>query len=146
MAEAKVSIRHMEPEDISGILEIDRKISGQSRAVTYKNLFGETIGGQIDISLVAWKDAQMIGFVLSYLTYVREKVTEVCVVQIFGVDPDYQGKGVAKQLFQKLLEECRSKGIKSVRVLVEERDNSLQNFFKHMGFARGNYVDYNITP
>ena len=32
----KVKIRPMKPEDISGILEIDRKISGVTRAVTYQ--------------------------------------------------------------------------------------------------------------
>ena len=30
-AEAKVKIRPMEPEDINGILEVDRKISGVHR-------------------------------------------------------------------------------------------------------------------
>ena len=146
MAEAKVSIRPMEPEDISGILDIDRKISGESRAITYRDLFRETLGGEMDVRFVAEKENQMIGFVLAYLTYVREKVTEACVIQIFGVDPAYQGKGIAKQLVQKLLEECRTKGIKSVRVMVEERDNPLQNFFKHMGFARGHYIDYTMAP
>jgi hypothetical protein len=34
MAAAQVKIRPMEPEDISEILDIDRKISGQSRAMT----------------------------------------------------------------------------------------------------------------
>jgi hypothetical protein len=33
-AKAEVKIRPMEPEDITGILEIDRKISGVKRAIT----------------------------------------------------------------------------------------------------------------
>ncbi|MGV8073534.1 MAG: GNAT family N-acetyltransferase [Syntrophobacteraceae bacterium] len=146
MAENKVSIRPMEPEDISGILEIDRKIRGQSRAATFDNFFGPTMGGRIDASYVAEQDDQVIGFVLSNFAYVREDVTEACVIQIFGVDPAYQKKGIAKRLFQKLLEECRSKGIESVHVMIEERDVPLQNFFKRIGFDRGIYVDYSITP
>jgi len=140
--EAKVKVRPMEPEDISVILEIDRKISGEQRAITYRDLLEEALGGQMDVSFVAEIDDKMVGFVLAYLTYVREKVTEACMIQIFGVDPAYQRQGIASQLIQRQLEECQSKGIKLVRVMVEERDTPLQNFFKRLGFGRGHYIDY----
>jgi len=144
MAEAKaeVKIRPMEPEDITGILEIDWKISGVQRAITYRDLVREALGGQMDVSFVAQIGNQMVGFVLAYLTYVREQVTEACVIQIFGVDPKYQGKGIATKLIQKQLEECRSKGIKLIRVMLEERDDELQRFFKGLGFDRGHYIDF----
>ncbi len=140
-AKAEVKIRPMEPEDITGILEIDRKISGVKRAITYRDLVREALGGQMDVSFVAEIGDQMVGFLLAYLTYVREQVTEACVIQIFGVDPQHQGKGIATKLIQKQLEECRSKGIKLVRVMVEERDDQLQKFFKGLGFDRGHYID-----
>jgi predicted N-acetyltransferase YhbS len=143
---AKVKIRPMEPEDISAILEIHRKITGEQRAITYRDLLREALGGQMDVSFVAEIDDKMIGFVLAYLTYVREQVTEACVIQIFGVDPAYQKQGIAAQLFQKQLDECRAKGIKLVRATVEERDSQLQNFFKRLGFERSHYVDYSKTP
>jgi hypothetical protein len=43
--EGKVKIRPMEPEDISGILVVDRKISGAQRALTYRDLVQEALGG-----------------------------------------------------------------------------------------------------
>jgi predicted N-acetyltransferase YhbS len=141
-AKAKVKIRPMEPEDITGILEVDRKISGVQRAITYRDLVREALGGQMDVSFVAEVGNQMVGFILAYLTYVREQVTEACVIQIFGVDPQYQGQGIATQLIQKQLDECRSKGIKLIRVMLEERDDELQKFFKRLGFDRGHYIDY----
>jgi len=141
-AKAKVKIRPMEPEDITGILEVDRKISGVQRAITYRDLVREALGGQMDVSFVAEVGNQMVGFILAYLTYVREQVTEVCVIQIFGVDPQYQGQGIATQLIQKQLDECRSKRIKLIRVMLEERDDELQKFFKRLGFDRGRYIDY----
>jgi predicted N-acetyltransferase YhbS len=141
-AKAKVKIRPMEPEDITGILEVDRKISGVQRAITYRDLVREALGGQMDVSFVAEVGNQMVGFILAYLTYVREQVTEACVIQIFGIDPQYQGQGIATQLIQKQLDECRSKGIKLIRVMLEERDDELQKFFKRLGFDRGHYIDY----
>jgi predicted N-acetyltransferase YhbS len=138
----EVKIRPMEPEDISGILEIDRKISGVQRAATYRDLVREVLGGQMDVSFVAEVNNHMAGFVLAYLTYVREQVSEACVIQIFGVDPAYGRQGIATKLIQTQIDECRKKGIKLVRVMLEERDNQLQTFFKSLGFDPGHYIDY----
>jgi ribosomal protein S18 acetylase RimI-like enzyme len=140
--EIKVKIRPMEPEDISGILIVDRKISGVQRAITYRDLVREALGGQIDMSFVAEIGDQFVGFVIAYLTYVREQVSEACVIQIFGVDPQYQRQGIASKLIQALLDKCRSKKIKLVRTMVDERDNQLQGFFKRLGFDRGRYIDF----
>lgn len=94
MAEAKseVKIRVMEPEDITGILEIDRKISEVQRAITYRDLMREALGGQMEVGFVAEIGDQMVGFVLANVTYVREQITEACVIQIFGVDPKYRNR------------------------------------------------------
>jgi len=80
--------------------------------------------------------------VMTYLTYVREQIAEACVIQIFGVDPKYQGQGIATKFLQRQVEECRSKGIKLVRVMLEERDDELQKFFKRLGFDRGHDIDF----
>ena len=145
VAGINVKIRPMEPEDISGILEVDRKTSGKAKALTYRDLVREALGGQIDMSFVAEVDNQFVGFVMAYLTYVREQVSEACVIQIFGVDPAYQKQGVASKLIQALLDKCRSKKIKLIRVMIDERDNELQGFLKRLGFDRGRYIDYSKT-
>lgn len=142
MAGAEIKIRPMEPEDINGILEVDRKISGMQRAITYRDLVREALGGEVDMSFVAEVDNQFVGFVLAYLTYVREQITEACVIQIFGIDPKYQRQGIASKLIQALIDKCRSKKIKLVRVMLEERDSELQSLFKRLGFDRGHYIDY----
>ena len=143
--QVNVEIRPMEPEDISGILVVDRKISGVQRALTYRDLVREAPGGQIDMSFVAEVDNQFVGFVMAYLTYVREQVSEACVIQIFGVDPQYQRQGIASKLIQALLDKCRSKKIKLVRVMIDERDSELQGFFKRLGFDRDRTIDYSKT-
>ncbi|MEA3442554.1 MAG: GNAT family N-acetyltransferase [Chloroflexota bacterium] len=138
----KVQVRSMEPEDIDAIFAIDRKISGRQRAITYKDLIHGVIGGQIDRSFVAEINGQVIGFVLASLMYVAEQVTEACTIQILGVDPDHWRQGIATKLTRMLLEKCRSDGIKTIRVMVDQNDSELQGFFKSMGFRRGRLIDY----
>jgi len=140
--EANVKIRPMEPEDISDILEIDRKISGVQRAFTYKGSFHGLIGGEMGMSLVVEMDDKVVGFVLAYLSYVREQVSEACMINIFGVDPKYRKQGIASMLFKKLLNECHSKKIGLVCVTLQDQDRELKNFFEHIGFERMQYVGY----
>ncbi|MBM4278500.1 MAG: GNAT family N-acetyltransferase [Deltaproteobacteria bacterium] len=142
MADIEVKIRPMEPEDINGILDVDRKISGMDRAVTYQDLVRKGLGGEVDVSFVAEVDNQLVGFILAYLTYVREELSEACVIQIFGVDPAYQKRGTASKLIQALMEKCRAKKIKLIRVMLAERDGDLQGFFKRLGFEHGRYIEY----
>lgn len=144
--ETKVNIRPMEPDDIDGILAIDRKIGGEQRSITYPDRVSDYLGGLINFNFVAEVENQVIGFVLAYFTYVAEKVKEACVIQILGVDPDYGRRGIATKLIQRQLEECHDRGIKQVRVMIEERDNQLQDFFKTMGFERSRFLLYSKSP
>lgn len=143
--QVKLRIRHMEPEDISAVLEIDRKITGVRRAVTYTDLKAGDLGGALDLSFVAEANSQVVGFILGWHAYIGEPVVEVGLIQILGVDPDYQRQGIATKLVNSLLGCCQSKGLKTVRVMVNERDSQLQDFFVRMGFYRGHLVDYTKT-
>jgi predicted N-acetyltransferase YhbS len=136
------TIRPMEPEDISAVLEIDRKITGKKRAVTYQDLITGDLGGELDLSFVGESKGKIRGFILARHAYVGEPVVEVCLIQILGVDPDYQRKGLASRLINAMEERSKALGLKYIRTMVADRDGSLQSFFTCVGFRRGHLVDY----
>ena len=135
-----VRIRTIEAEDIDALLAIDRKMTGLRRATTYD--VGQIIGGHFALSFVAEANDSVVGFILSSLTYVPEQVTEVCAILTVGVDPDYWRQGIATKLVHKLDETCHSKGIKMIRVLVDQHDSQLKGLFERMDFGRGRLVEY----
>lgn len=140
--QGKIRIRPMEPEDIDSVLAIDRKISGVRRAITYTDLITGDLGGVLDLSFVAEVDGQIAGFILARRAYVGEPVTEVGLIQILGIDPDYWRQGIATKLVNALLDNCQEKKLDAVRIMVNERDSQLQPFFAHMGFHQGQLIDY----
>jgi len=141
-SETSVIIRPMEQNDIDSIFEIDKRMSAVERAFTYADMIDGYIGGDIGASFVAEIDEKVIGFVLASFTYVPEQVSEACTIQILGVDPDYRGQGIARKLIQALNDNCRSRGLKLIRVMVDQHDNQLQGMFESLGFERGRLIDY----
>ena len=138
-------IRPMEPEDISAILEVDRKITGERRAVTYTSLMAGDLGGELDLSFVAEVGSQVVGFILARHAYIGELVVKAGVIQIVGVDPDYWRRGIATKLVNAVLEQCQTRGLKIVRAMVNEHDSQLQGLFARMSFQRGQLIDYTRT-
>jgi ribosomal protein S18 acetylase RimI-like enzyme len=135
----------MEPEDIDSVLAIDRKITGVRRAVTYTELITGDLGGVLGLSLVAEVDGQVAGFLLARRAYVGELDTDVGLIQILGVDPDYQRQGIATKMVSVLLDTCRFKKLSAVRIMANERDSQLAGLFQHLGFHRGKLIDYTKT-
>jgi len=144
MVESKLRIRPMEHEDITDILAIDRKISGVRRAITYTDLITGDLGRVLDLSFVAEVSGQVAGFILARHSYVGA-IGEAGIIHVLGIDPDYWGQGIATRLVDALLDHCRSKGIKTVRIMVNDADSQLQGFFTRMDFRRGHLIDYSKT-
>jgi ribosomal protein S18 acetylase RimI-like enzyme len=143
--ENKIRIRPMEPEDIDAVLAIDRKITGVRRAATYTDLLIGDLGKIPDLSFVAEVNGEVQGFLLARRAYLGEPFTEVGLIQILGVDPQYQRQGIATGLVNALVETSKSKKLNAVRIMVDENDSQLKALFSHTGFKRGHLIDYTKT-
>ncbi|MDP2744238.1 MAG: GNAT family N-acetyltransferase [Dehalococcoidia bacterium] len=137
-----ITVRPMVDEDITSVLEIDRKITGKERAVTYRDLVDSYIGGDLGLSCVAESDNTVVGFVMGRLSYSEYPVVESGRIQIIGVDPDYWRQGIGSLLVQGFVDLCRSKGIGLVHVAVNSRDDKLQVFLQGISFARRELVEF----
>jgi ribosomal protein S18 acetylase RimI-like enzyme len=140
--EPKIRIRPMEHEDIDSVLAIDRRITGVRRAVTYTELITGDLGGVLALSFVAEVDGVVQGFLLARRIYIVAPPSEVGLIQILGVDPDYQRQGIATKMVNALLDTCREKKLSAVRIMINERDSQLVGLFEHLGFRRGELIDY----
>lgn len=129
-----LNIRSMVPGDIGDILDIDEKLTGLQRTAHQAEIVTSLIGSADDLSLVAELDGMLAGFLIAGLIYVGEAVIETAAIRIIGVDPDYVRNRIATKLINSLIENSRSRGINSVRVMLSEHDSDLEAFFKRIGF------------
>jgi len=159
-------VRPMNLEDLDAVFSIDHKIRGIGQTITYANLTTErifTINRHVgrlakpvsyvdlitgDISellahgLVAEIEGHVRGFILGRVDHVGESASELGRIIIIGVHPDYQRKGIATGLVNELCAKFRSRGIKRVRIDVDQRDKQLLDFVERLEFGVGHLISY----
>lgn len=138
---SRIKIREMKVEDLEGVLDIERETKGDSRAATYAPVPDSCIGGEMDASIVAEVGDKIVGFVLGRVVRSPTELRSVVWIELIGILPEYQHKGVGRKMVEAWKERCRKKGINKVHVMVNWRDWWMLSFFQSLGFSRGELTD-----
>ena len=138
---SRIKIREMKVEDLEGVLDIERETKGDSRAATYAPVPDSCIGGEMDASIVAEVGDKIVGFVLGRVVRSPTELRSVVWIELIGISPEYQHKGVGRKMVEAWKERCRKKGINKVHVMVNWRDWWMLSFFQSLGFSRGELTD-----
>ena len=138
---SRVKIRDMRVEDLEGVLDIERETKEDSRAVTYAPVPDSCIGGEMSASVVAEQGDKIVGCVLGRVVSSPTELRSIAWIDLIGILPEYQRKGIGKKMVESWKERCRKKGINKVHVMVNWRDWWMLSFLNSMGFSRGEMVD-----
>jgi len=105
-------------------------------------IIGEARARPEDASLVAEIDGKVVGFILGGVSGWEFKVpNNVGWIDTIGVDPDYQHRGIAKALLKQLITNLKKYGVDTIYTLVNWDDWDLLQFFRAMGFTRGDMIN-----
>jgi len=138
MKKSTIKIRLMTVDDFNAVVRIDEKVLKVSRAEYYRLKF-ETFVQSTDhlpTSFVAEENGTVVGFVMGVLYIGEYGIShEKATLDTIGVDPDYQHKGVGKQLINEFMDHLRALGVKKVSTLVDGDDVKLTQFFNANQFT-----------
>lgn len=141
MATEEVTVRVMRYEDLEAIVEIDTQVLGKARP-EYWEMKVELAEKRPLASLVAEIEGRVVGFVLGDASGWEYGVPEtVGWIDTIGVRPEYQKKGVARELMQEMITHLRKVGVEKVYTLVDWRSWDLLKFFHSLGFKRGEMLN-----
>ncbi|MBE0480385.1 MAG: GNAT family N-acetyltransferase [Dehalococcoidia bacterium] len=134
-----VRVRRMTEADIKSVKEIDRELAGPGRLASWPLRIESHWWVYQGLSnYVAEVDGEVIGFLLGDIRGAAFGTEASGWIDIIGVLPRYQGKGIGRSLVEAFSDECRREGMK-VRVILAS-DRRLAQFWKSMGFSRGRLV------
>ncbi|HZD54609.1 MAG TPA: GNAT family N-acetyltransferase, partial [Candidatus Aquicultoraceae bacterium] len=90
--------------------------------------------------LVAEAEGKVVGFILGEIRGWEFAIPKTGWIEIVGVDPSYQGKGVARALIEKLHVYFRNHNVEKVMTMVNWNDGGLVSFFRALGFERSDFI------
>ncbi len=131
-----IPTRSLQKDDLRQVVRIDERTTGMNRQDYYERIFEEVLDESgIRVSLVAEIDDHVAGFIMARVDYGEFGRTDpTAVIDIFGVDPRYQGEGVGSALMSQLVTNLTGLRIEATRTNVEWNDFQVLAYLEACGF------------
>jgi ribosomal protein S18 acetylase RimI-like enzyme len=147
MGAVKAEIRPLNQNDFKAVVVIDEKVFSHARPEYYETKFARALEekNRIPLSLVAEIEGKVVGFVMCEL-FIGEYGIPVTTAALdtIGIDPDFQGQGIARQLMDELIGHLRKIGVQRINALAEWNDWQLIRFFSAIGFAPAKTINLEL--
>ena len=136
-----LKIRELEAGDVEAIGRIQATITKDDEMVE----FNQQIKNQIDqpekFSFVAEMDGKVVGFMISQLIFGGFGIRKSAWVTLMGVDPEFMGQRIGRQLAEEMFRVFRENNVKDVYSSVLWDSTDLLSFFKTLGFERSRFIN-----
>lgn len=137
-----MKIREMRPDDVRHILELDRRIIGKERVLSWPQKVDRYLEMYFPpLCFVAEAEDKIVAFILGDVRGWEYALQAAGWVDIMGVDPGYQGKGIGRKLLETFVHECHRRNMKT-HIIVRRGDQHLQGFLASAGFTEGQLIDF----
>lgn len=138
----KVKIREMTEADLPKVKEVDRALVGSERALSWPlRVEAHWWVYRPLLNFVAEIDGEVVGFLLGDIRGAEYGTDISGWIDMMGVAPRYQRRGIAKMLVDAFYKECLKNKVKT-RVIIREDDKRLVGFWTAVGFQKGKLVSY----
>jgi ribosomal protein S18 acetylase RimI-like enzyme len=129
-----LTIRKPKPEDFGRVQQIYAAIQPQQQS-------DMALNGREEDCFVAEIDGKVVGFVIGYSLCGSFGLGKSAWLATVGIDPQYMGQQIGKQLAEKALAYYKEQGFKSVHLSVRWDATDLLSFFKTIGFSQSKFIN-----
>ncbi len=139
MSRSDVSVRAIEPSDLPALMQIDEKLSSQTRKEYWDRRLEMAALRPPWMSLVAETDGRIAGFLFGWVAESEFGMSQPTAwVDLIGVDPPYRGRGIAHALIDRFVRSAEQlRGIQKVATLIDLAQADVREFFLRQGFHHG---------
>lgn len=131
-----IRVRPLDELDVGAIIKIDERISGIYRPDFWERRVAFYLRRDPGGSQVVEVDGKVVGFMLGDLRAGEFGLDEPSGwVERFGIDPDHRGRDLGRQLFAAMVVHFKAGGARTVRTLVDRKDEGVAGFLKALGLS-----------
>ncbi len=144
----KLAVRVMKKKDIEAIVEIDAKVLSEERPDYYDRKCSLALDDSMQLvtSLVAVYEDKIIGFIMGNVFLGEFGIPEsIATLDTIGVDPDYQGQGVALELIRQFMTIVKKAQVEHLYTFVNWNDWKMLRFLEKSGFGPSKSITLEVT-
>jgi ribosomal protein S18 acetylase RimI-like enzyme len=148
MSITAIEFRPLHRDDFDVVVAIDTKVFGQARPDYYKMRFAKALDekDRLVSSLVAVLHGRVVGFVMSELFEGEFGIPSTdAYMDTVGIHPDFQHKGIGKQLMEEFVGHLKKVGVKRLNTLVGWNDLPLIHFLDANGFEPSKTINLELN-
>ncbi len=143
----ELNIRLLKSDDFDALVQLDSiLLNGEERKDYWEKKFAVFRLRHPNLSLVATMGDRVVGYVMGNISGWEFGVKAgIGWVELIGVHPDVQKKGIAKQLILELLRQFKALNVKVVYTMVVATDPVIRKLFHSVGFEEGHMAQLEIN-
>jgi len=133
--QTQIRIRPLDELDIGAIVRIDERITGIYKPDIWEQRVAYYLRRDPESSQVAESEGRVVGFMLGDVREGEFGIEEPSGwIERFGIDPDFRGRDLGRQLYGAMVRRFLERGVRTVRTLVNEKEGAVAGFLTALGF------------
>ena len=135
--ETPATLRPLRPQDLDGVVEIDRQASSRSRRVFFEKRLEAALANSAGfITIAAEIDGVLFGFAIARLQNGEfGEDSRIAILDVIGVERSGQHAGLGHQLLDGITGSMKKLNIAELRTQVDWSDRKIFQFFSAAGFS-----------
>ena len=132
---ADLQLRSLHRDDLDRVSGIESRITGHSRKGFLEKRFAAAESPDGFIACAVVRDGKLAGYAIARIQEGEFGAPDaVAVLDVIGIDPDAQGKGIGKALLAEMERRMKARGIGTLRTQVDWGSPAMIRFFSSTGF------------
>ena len=138
----EIEIRPLRSEDFDSLVQLDSiLLKSEERRAYWEKKFAAFRLRHPNLSLVVIQEGKLIGYIMGNISGWEFGIPAgTGWVEIMGVDPDYQRRGIARRMMDELMTQFRTLGVKTVYTMIGALDEHIKKLFLPSGFKEGSWA------
>ena len=101
----------------------------------FKEIFNENIANPNNLYLIAENENQEVGFISFHTQNLLHHCGRVGEIQEFFINENHRGKGIGRQLIEKIMQYAEENKLKSIEVTTNKRRVENVMIYENLGFT-----------
>lgn len=134
--DSKVEIRKVEKQDLDFVYKAICELENEELDFkVFKEIFNENISNSKNLYLIAENETEGLGFISFHTQNLLHYCGRVGEIQEFFINKNHRGKGIGRQLIEKIMQFANQNSLKSIEVTTNRKREENVLIYENLGFT-----------